>query len=110
VRENHSRRQLLAMVGGTTSTAGAAGSPALADTTLHPVRNYQVSLAAAGGGTKVRLTSAIRGEVFDLDLSDAETRGHFMKLLELAVAGRGRMSFEVEIDTRTVRTFVLDVP
>lgn len=58
----------------------------------------------------MRLTSAVSGQVFDVDLPDAETKSHFLKLIELAVAGRGRLALEIETDGKTIRTFVFDVP
>jgi hypothetical protein len=107
MRATQSRRQLLSL----TPAAGNAATTMPADnTSLQPVRAYQVSLAAAGGGLKVRLTAGVMNQVFDIDLENAEARDHFMKLLELALAGRGRMSLEVESDSKTVRSFLFDVP
>lgn len=104
----HSRRQVLNLAMATRAGANSSSSPTAESTSLHPVRSYQVSLAAAGGDLKVRLTSAVSSQVYDIDLQDAETREHFLKLLEFAITGRGRMSLEIDSDNK-IRTFVFSL-
>jgi hypothetical protein len=103
-----SRRQILNLARPIAAKAALPSAAAPESTSLHPVRSYQVSLAASGGVLKVRLTSAVSSQVYDIDLQDAETKEHFLKLLEFAITGRGRMSLEIDSDNK-VRTFVFTV-
>ena len=104
-----SRRQVLTVAA--TAAVGAASSSAVTAgfTNRVYVARYEISVSTAGGGFKVQLTGS-NGRVYEVDLANPEVKEQFMKLLELALGGRGRLVLEIETDDKTIRAFRLEAP
>ena len=107
--EGSSRRELLGLAAAAVAAAGAVEVAASDFTNRLFVTHFEVALATAGGGFKVRLLTST-GRVFDIELVDPETKAQFMRLVELALGGRGRMTLEVETDGKTIRSFHIEGP
>jgi hypothetical protein len=107
--EPQSRRELLTLA--MAAVAGAETQPT--QTTDSPNRHYvnrfELSVSPRGGALRARLT-ATTGRVFETEVAFAEASDHFLKLVQIALDGRGRLTLETENDGRSIRAFRLEAP
>jgi len=104
-----SRRQLLAL----TVAAAASSDTQLAQPSdglnRHYVNRFELSISPRGGALRARLTSTT-GRVFDTEVAFAEASDHFLKLVQIALDGRGRLTLDLDHDGRSIRAFRLEAP
>ena len=101
-----SRREVLALAA---AAATAAEGFASENTSRHFVNRYELSLAPRGSSLRARLTTT-GGRVFETELPAPDQSEPFLKLVQIALDGRGRMAVEVDNDGKTVRALRLEAP
>ncbi len=100
-----SRRDVLALAAAATLGADAGeGEPA----TRHFVNRFEISVAPRGGSLRTRLTTT-GGRVFETEVT-LDASESFLKLAQIALDGRGRMTIDVENDGKIVRSLRLEAP
>src|SRR5262249_2031474 len=109
-----SRRDLLSLavaaVAAEAAAAADAAAPAPPDAPNRPyVARYELIVAPRGGGCRARLVTT-GGRTFEVELLDAEIVDPFVKMMELALAGKGKLALEVENDNKTVRHIRFEAP
>jgi hypothetical protein len=104
-----SRRQLLSLaVAAVAGSEVAAAAEPLESPNRQYVSRYELSLAVRGGlHAKLGTTS---GRVFETDLAFPDASDQLLRMVELALAGKGRLAVELDNDGRTIRNFRLEAP
>jgi len=104
-----SRRQLLSLaVAAVAGSEVAAAAEPLESPNRQYISRYELSLAVRGGlHAKLGTTS---GRAFETDLAFPDASDQLLRMVELALAGKGRLAVELDNDGRTIRSFRLEAP
>ena len=103
-----SRRQLLSLAVSAVAAGQAAAAEPPESSTRQYVSRYEVTLSARGSfHAKLGTTG---GRTYEVDLAFPDAADPFLKMVDLALANKGRLALEIDNDNRTVRSFRLELP
>jgi hypothetical protein len=103
-----SRRQLLSLAVSAVAARQAAAAAPLESPNRQYVTRYELVLGARGS-FRARLGTT-GGRAYEVDLDVPDSVDPFIKMVEMALANKGRLALEIDNDNRTVRSFRLELP
>ena len=107
--EVQSRRELLGLAMAVAAGADAQPAQPSEGPNRHFVSRFELSMSPRGGALRARLT-VTTGRVFEAEVAFAEASDHFLKLVRIALDGKGRLTLETENDGRSIKAFRLEAP
>jgi len=103
-----SRRQLLSLAVSAVAARQAAAAEPLESANRQYVTRYELTLGTRGSfHAKLGTTG---GRAYEVDLAVPESVDPFLKMVEMALANKGRLAIDIENDNRTVRSVRLELP
>lgn len=103
-----SRRELLSLAVAAVAGEAAAAEPPESLNRQY-VSRYELTLVTRGTGFRAKL-STTGGRTYEVDVAFPDSAESFIKMVDMALAGKGRLALEIENDNRTVRSFRFEAP